>query len=169
MNCSKDTHYLERLQKTYDYLNRKYEQELADLRRKIYLERFYQENKDKLLDIIHKDLGITEYDSSAYSNVLIRGGNYRNMSEHCKYKNANYVVHFSYYYGENKYFLYLYDNHPPLVYVNNKETSLDETANEFLPINHLLRLLKGDAQNYQKLHSSNPIYRWGSPEEHGLA
>ena len=165
---AKPNNYLDRLKNTYEFLNRKYEKELNELRNKIFLEEYYQENKSKLLDAIDKGLlADISVDNGLYSQLEIRGGNYKNVSEHCNFKNALYVVHFSYLFGDNKYVLYLYDNNEPLVYVNNKKTDLDASV-QFKPIQKLLILLKANAENYRELNKSDPVFRWGSPEEHGL-
>lgn len=162
---SSEKKYLTKLENTYEFLNKKYNDELEELRRKIQLEKNYYNERHSLISTIFQ-LADYHYDTNLYSNVNIRGGPYRFINEHCQNKLAKSVVMFSYEYNFGKYIFYLYDDNP-LAYVNNRRVDLE--VNEGLgPINALVRLLDGHAKNYKKLNEHSAIFRWGSPEEHGL-
>ena len=157
--------YLSKLEKTYEYLNKKYNDELEAIRRKIQAEKAYYSERHQLISTIFR-LADYHYDSAIYTNYNIRGGPYRLLNEHCQNKLAKNVVMFNYEYNGAKYIFYLYDSNP-LIYMNNRRIEL-EICEGLGPINALLKLLNGHAENYKKLNEHSAIFRWGSPEEHGL-
>ena len=159
--------YLTKLEKTYSYLRKKYTDELNELDRKINLEKHYVQNRAELMNTIYHLSGIYDQDTRCFEEANIRGGVYKQVIEHCQHKNSQNVVMLSYLYEGAKYIFYLYDS-TSLIYMNNKKIDMDETNYALFPVVLLLKLLDGDAKNYFNLHKSNLIFRWGSPEEHGL-
>jgi len=163
--------YLEKLENTYNYLNKMYSDELEVIKRKIELEKYYYDNRETLVEKIYDYMNVDKSSIHLYKNASIRGGNYVNILENCSYKNSNNVVMFSYVYvtdiEEDKIVLYLYDREA-IIYRNNKKIVSELENVEYGPIKYLVKLLDGDATNYLELHKRDSIFRWGNPEQYGL-